>query len=65
MCAGSEDSNQECTMTDTKIIVGGSMEEDAAAFLDAWHRAERGEAVNESVLAVESWEKLAAVITGE
>jgi predicted transcriptional regulator len=52
-------------MTDLKIIVGGSIEDDAAAFLDAWHRAERGEQVNERVLAFESWEGLAAVMTGE
>lgn len=52
-------------MTDLKIVVGGSIEDDAAAFLDAWHRADRGEQVNERVLAFESWEGLAAVMTGE
>jgi predicted transcriptional regulator len=52
-------------MTDTKIIVGGGLEEDAAAFLNAWHRAENGELVDDSVLAFESWEALAAVMTGE
>ena len=52
-------------MTDTKIVVGGRLEEDAAAFLDAWHRAERGETVDENVLAFESWEALAGVMTGE
>src|SRR5258708_14619242 len=52
-------------MTETKIIVGGGLEEDAGAFLDAWHRAERGERVDETVLAFESWEALAAVMTGE
>ncbi len=49
----------------TKLLVGGSVEEDAAAFLDARHRTERGERVNERVLAFESWEGLAAVMTGE
>jgi len=52
-------------MTETKIIVGGGLEEDAGAFLDAWHRAERGERVDEHVLAFDSWEALAAVMTGE
>ena len=52
-------------MAETKIIVGGGLEEDAAAFLDAWHRAERGETVDENILAFESWEALAAVMTGE
>ena|SRR5437762_10653592 len=52
-------------MTETKVIVGGDLEEDAAAFLDAWYRAERGGHVDESVLAFESWEALASVMTGE
>src|SRR5260370_16724368 len=52
-------------MAETKIIVGGGLEEDAGAFLDAWRRAERGERVDETVLAFESWEALAAVMTGE
>lgn len=52
-------------MTETKVIVGGSLEEDAAAFLDSWRRAERREDVDETVLAFESWEALASVMTGE
>jgi predicted transcriptional regulator len=52
-------------MADVKVFVGGSLEDDAAAFLDAWHRTERGETVNERVLAFESWEGLARVMTGE
>src|ERR1700723_500616 len=52
-------------MDDVKVIVGGTVEDDAAAFLNAWHRAERGEAVDERVLAFESWEGLARVMTGE
>jgi predicted transcriptional regulator len=52
-------------MAEAKVIVGGGLEEDAAAFLDAWHRAERGETVDENVLAFESWEALASVMTGE
>lgn len=52
-------------MTDTRIIVGGDTNDDAAAFLAAWHRAERGEVAEERVLAFESWETLASVLTGE
>jgi predicted transcriptional regulator len=48
-----------------KIVVGGRIEDDAAAFLDAWRRTERGEAVSDRVLAFESWEGLAQVMTGE
>jgi predicted transcriptional regulator len=51
-------------MTEVKMIVGGSLEEDATAFLDAWKRAERGETMRERVLAFESWEALASVLTG-
>ena len=50
-------------MAETKIILGGSLEEDAAAFLDAWHRTEQGEKVDENILAFESWEALASVMT--
>ena len=52
-------------MDDVKVIVGGSVADDASAFVDAWHRVERGEAVHERVLAFESWEGLARVMTGE
>ena len=52
-------------MAETKVIVGGGIEEDAAAFLDAWQRVEQGEPVDENVLAFESWTALAAVMTGE
>ena len=44
-------------------LFGGGLEEDAGAFLEAWRRAERGERVDETVLAFESWEALAAVMT--
>jgi predicted transcriptional regulator len=52
-------------MTDLKVIVGGSLADDGAAFVDAWRMAERGEAVVDHVLAFESWEGLASVMTGE
>lgn len=53
-------------MTDElRIVVGGSLEDDAAAFVNAWERAEHGEQVAERVLSFESWEGLSAVLTGE
>lgn len=49
-----------------KITVGGTIEEDAARrFVDAWHRAERGETFHERHLAFESWDALARVLTGK
>ncbi len=52
-------------MTDVKVVVGGNLKDDATGFVNAWRRAERGEQVNERVLAFESWEGLATVMTGE
>lgn len=52
-------------MNDVKLIVGGSLEDDAAAFVGAWHRADRGEEVRERALVFESWDALAKVLTGE
>ena len=53
-------------MSDIKVTVGGSSEEDAARrFVDAWHRAERGESFRERHLAFESWDALARVLTGK
>jgi predicted transcriptional regulator len=52
-------------MTDMKIVVGGTLKDDAAAFLAAWHRAEAGDTTTERVLAFESWDGLAHVMTGE
>jgi predicted transcriptional regulator len=37
----------------------------ARRFVDAWHRAERGEEVDEHHLSFESWEGLARVLTGK
>jgi predicted transcriptional regulator len=48
-----------------KLLVGGSLAEDAAAFVSAWHRAEKGANVAEHFLAFESCEGLARVMTGE
>jgi predicted transcriptional regulator len=54
-------------MTDEiKLIVGGGLQDDLEASRSAWQRAERGEVVRpERVLAFESWEGLASVMTGE
>lgn len=51
-------------MSNVRITVGGDIEAEASRrFADAWHRAERGEAVDERHLAFESWEALARVLT--
>jgi predicted transcriptional regulator len=53
-------------MTDVKITVGGEVEKEATRrFIDAWHRAEKGEAFRERHLAFESWDALARVLTGK
>jgi predicted transcriptional regulator len=52
-------------MSRVKVIVGGTMEDDAADVLDAWHRTEQDEQVApDQVLAFESWEGLSKVLTG-
>jgi predicted transcriptional regulator len=51
-------------MSNVKITVGGAMKTDAARrFVDAWHRAERGDTFRERHLAFESWDALARVLT--
>jgi predicted transcriptional regulator len=53
-------------MNNVKVTVGGAMEDDASRrFVDAWHRAERGEIFHERHLAFESWDALARVLTGK
>ena len=53
-------------MSDVKITVGGAMEDEAARrFVDAWHRAERGDSFHERHLAFESWDALARVLTAK
>jgi predicted transcriptional regulator len=53
-------------MSDVKITVGGAMEEEASSrFVDAWHRAERGETFHERHLAFESWNTLVWVLTSK
>jgi predicted transcriptional regulator len=50
---------------DVKLQVGGSLRDDLKAFSRAWKRAEAGDLRSERILAFESWEGLAAVLTGE
>jgi predicted transcriptional regulator len=48
-----------------KIRVGGALKDDLAAFTHAWKRIEAGDRQQERILAFESWEGLASVLTGE
>ncbi|HEX4183110.1 MAG TPA: hypothetical protein VHY34_07620 [Caulobacteraceae bacterium] len=53
-------------MSEVKITVGGTMEDEASRrFVDAWRRAEAGETFDERHLAFESWDTLARVLTGK
>lgn len=53
-------------MSDVKITVGGNVVAEAGRrFVDAWHRAERGEDFCERRLAFETWDALARVLTGK
>lgn len=49
-----------------KFTVGGAMEEESSRrFIDAWHRAERGEKFHERHIAFENWDALARVLTSK
>ena len=53
-------------MSNVKITVGGALDDEASRrFVNAWHRAERGEVFHERHLAFESWDALARVMTGK
>ena len=53
-------------MTEVKVKVCGEIESEVSQrFVDAWHRAERGETFEERHLAFESWDALARVLTGK
>ena len=53
-------------MRQVKLTVGGAIEGEASRrFVNAWHRAERGEKFHERHLAFESWDALARVLTGK
>jgi len=52
--------------TKTSITVGGDVRnEPYRRFIDAWHRAERGEQFSERHLSFESWDTLTRVLTGK
>jgi len=50
---------------DLKIQVGGDLKSDLDAFVTAWKRGESGDLRQERIVSFESWEGLAAVLTGE
>lgn len=50
---------------DLKIHVGESFDAMAARVASAWHRAERGEEVQENHLSFESWEGLSKALSGK
>lgn len=53
-------------MSGVKITVGGKFEDEASQrFVDAWHRAKKGETFQERHLAFESWDVLARTLTGK
>jgi predicted transcriptional regulator len=51
--------------SDVVLKVGGSPEDDLAAFSSAWKAAEAGAVAEERIIAFESWEALARVLTNE
>jgi predicted transcriptional regulator len=50
---------------DLEVHIGGSFDSIAKRVTEAWHRAERGEPVNEDHLTFSSWDALAKVMTGK
>jgi predicted transcriptional regulator len=49
-----------------KVTVGGEFEQEAGhRFIDAWHRAERGENFQERHLTFQNWDTLARVLSGK
>ena len=53
-------------MNEVKITVGGEMENAASVrFINAWHRAERGETFHERHMAFENRDTLVRVLTGK
>jgi hypothetical protein len=54
-------------MTEEKVTIsiGGGIQDDGAAFIKAWHQAERGELFRERHLAFESWDALNRALTAE
>lgn len=53
-------------MRKVRLTVGGDIKgEVSRRFIDAWHRAGRGETFHERHLAFENWDTLARVLTGK
>jgi predicted transcriptional regulator len=53
-------------MSKIKVVVGGAFADEAGPrFIEAWHRAERGEKLRDRRLTFESWDTLARVLTGK
>jgi len=53
-------------MSNVRLTVGGNIKEQTSRrFIDAWHRAERGEVFHGRHLAFENWDALARVLTGK
>lgn len=50
-------------MADIKVHVGDTVDDMGRRFIDAWHRAERGERMNERHLSFDSFETLARALT--
>jgi len=53
-------------MKSVKFTVGDAMEEEASRqFIDAWHRAERGETFHERYHAFECWKAFVCFLIGK
>ncbi|WP_159946991.1 hypothetical protein [Rhizobium sp. 18065] len=50
---------------DINIHVGGSFDQAASRFIDAWHRAEAGDPVSEEHLTFVDWEAFTRTMTGK
>jgi predicted transcriptional regulator len=51
-------------MSNVRLTVGGNIKaQTSRSFIEAWHRAERGETFRERHLAFENWSALARVLT--
>ena len=52
-------------MNEIKLVVGGSLEVDAAAFVKAWHGAGKAGERQANYVTFESWDKLVSVLSPE
>ncbi len=53
------------TGSNITVSVGGTLDDDGAAFIGAWERAERGEVFQERQLAFQSWSSLTTTLTAK